>query len=378
MAMLRKEFQTIFREPKMIGLLFGSPILMLLLFGFAVNTDVADVRMGVMDHDRTPWSREFISRYTASNWFNFAGSPASDKDVDRWLDLGRAEMMLVIPAGFMRDLKAGRNVNVQVLLDGTDSNRAAVIISYAGAISGRWEMEVLQHRAGLLLAARHIAGASSAAFLPVRMNERALFNAELKSRNFFLPGVVAMLLSIVTIMLTAMSVVKERETGTMEQILVSPMRPSEFIIGKTLPFILIAFLDISVVAMLTVGLFNVPFRGSFFFLLGSGFCFLLSTLAMGLFISTISMTQQQAMLSTFLFFIPSILLSGFIFPVYAMPVPVQWITYANPMRWFIRMLRAIFLKGAGISVLWPDLAALLIIGGSLLGLSVRRLYRNLG
>ncbi|HPO44555.1 MAG TPA: ABC transporter permease, partial [Spirochaetota bacterium] len=201
---------------------------------------------------------------------------------------------------------------------------------------------------------------------------RALFNPDLASRNFLLPGVLGLLIALITIMLTSMSVVKERESGTMEQIIVSPLRPMEFVAGKTLPFAIIGFADICVVTLIAIAWFRVPFNGSFALLLMSGVLFILSTLAVGLYISTVSRTQQQAMLSTFLFFVPAILFSGFVFPIYAMPIPVQAVTFLNPLRYFITIIRGIFLKGVGAGVLWPEMLALFALGGALLFFSVRR------
>ena len=226
----------------------------------------------------------------------------------------------------------------------------------------------------MLLLSRENTGVRLKAMLPLK--ERVLFNPDLTSRNFYLPGVLGLLVALITIMLTSMSVVKERESGTMEQIIVSPLRPAEFVAGKTLPFALIGLLDISIITLIAINWFKVPFNGSFIFLIFSSIFYIMCTLSVGLYISTISETQQQAMLSTFLFFIPAIMLSGFVFPIYAMPEIFQYITLINPMRYFMTIIRGIFLKGVGFSVLWNEVLALALLGSVLIYLSIRRFNRR--
>ena len=211
----------------------------------------------------------------------------------------------------------------------------------------------------------------------IGIRERALFNPELLSRNFFLPGVLILMITIVTIMLTSMSIVKEKESGTIEQIIVSPLRPVEYIIGKIMPFSVIAFFDICTISLVAIFWFKVPFNGSFIFLLIAGMLYIISALAVGLFISTVSKTQQEAMLSTFLYFLPAMLFSGFIFPVYAMPKSIQLITYVNPIRYAIEIIRGIFLKGIGIRMLWPQIIVLMSIGTILLMSSIKRVARRM-
>jgi len=211
---------------------------------------------------------------------------------------------------------------------------------------------------------------------PVELRERSLFNPELKSRNFYCPGILGLLVTLVTTMLTSMSVVKERESGTMDQLVVSPLRPAEFVAGKTLPFAIIGFIDIVIITVVSIAWFSVPFNGSFLLLMVGGLFYILCALSVGIYISTISATQQQAMLSTFLFLIPAILFSGFAFPVYAMPEFFQFVTYFDPLFYFMEMLRGIFLKGTGIAELWTDMAALVLLGTILFALSIRRFSRG--
>jgi ABC-2 type transport system permease protein len=343
---------------------------MLLIFGYAANTDVTGIDMVVVDEDRSAASRDFTRRITASGYFSLEAAPDSAAEGTRLLDAGRADMMLHIGRGFTSGVKSGRGAAVQLILDGSDSSRASVIMAYVNRITGAYSFGYLQDRIRILALARDAGGAR--AKQSVRLAERALFTPDLASRNFLLPGVLGLLIALITIMLTSMSVVKERESGTMEQIIVSPLRPMEFVAGKTLPFAIIGFADICVVTLIAIAWFRVPFNGSFALLLVSGVLFILSTLAVGLYISTVSRTQQQAMLSTFLFFVPAILFSGFVFPIYAMPVPIQAVTFLNPLRYFITIIRGIFLKGVGAGVLWPEMLALFALGGALLFFSVRR------
>lgn len=370
-----KEFKQVLRDRRMIGVLFGSPILMLLIFGYAANTDVTDIAMVLVDEDRSSASRDFVRRFTASGYFHLAAFPESPDGASDLMDRGEADVMLHIGRGFSKRIKSGRGAEVQLVLDGTDSSRASVIMSYVNRITGEFSFDYLEDRIRVLVLSRGTGGMRMKE--TVGLGERALFNPDLASRNFLLPGVLGLLIALITIMLTSMSVVKERETGTMEQLVVSPLRPVEFVAGKTLPFAIIGFVDICVVTIITIAWFGVPFNGSFALLLFSGILFILSTLAVGLYISTVSRTQQQAMLSTFLFFVPAILFSGFVFPIYAMPVPVQAITFLNPLRYFITIIRGIFLKGVGAGVLWPEMLALFTLGAVLLFFSVRRFSRKM-
>ncbi len=374
-SMVIKEFKQVFRDRRMLGVLFGAPMVMLLVFGYAANTDVKQITMAVLDEDKTSGSRAFVQRFTSSGYFFLNSYLDSEKQAGPLLDRGEVDVFLHVGRDFSRRVKSGKGAEIQIIVDGTDSSRASVIAAYVNQITSDFSFEFFRDRIRMLLLSRSAGGMRMKETIVIQ--ERALFNPDLASRNFFLPGVIGLLISLITIMLTSMSVVKERESGTMEQIIVSPLRPFEFIAGKTLPFAIVGFFDIIVVTIIAIAWFGVPFNGSFVFLLLSGLLYILSTLAVGLYISTVSKTQQQAMLSTFLFFLPAILFSGFIFPIYAMPVTVQAITYLNPMRYFITIIRGIFLKGVGITVLWPDVLALLIVGAVLLSLSVRRFSRRM-
>lgn len=369
-----KEFRQILRDNRMKMMLFGAPVLMLVIFGYAVNTDVVNIRMAVLDSSRSSESRSLLERFTASGYFVYYTNAESPDMGAAALDRGDVDMFINIPYDFSRNLKKGKQAAVQIIVDGSDSSRSSVILAYISQITNDYSERFLEKSVMLTMRNRGTGTVISAG--GVMLNERTLFNPELKSRNFFLPGVLGLLVALITIMMTSMSVVKERESGTIEQIIVSPIKPLEFVTGKTLPFAIVGFVDIVVIAFITIVWFRVPFNGSFILMLLCGGFYIICTLGVGLYISTISQTQQQAMLSTFLFFIPSIILSGFIFPIYAMPPVFRIITLVNPMRYFIDITRGIFLKGVGVTVLWESILALGFLSVIFLALSVRRVNRR--
>ncbi|TAL33613.1 MAG: ABC transporter permease [Spirochaetes bacterium] len=374
-SMLVKEFKQVFRDRRMVGVLFASPVFMLLIFGYAVITDVKDIRMAVLDRDRSSESRAFVEKFTASGYFLPYAYADSEKMLENLMDTGQIDLFLHIEEGFEKNVRAGRGAGVQLVLDGSDSVRASVAMSYVNAIAGDYSMGFLEKNVRAMIAGR---GAAGVRFKQqVELKERALFNPDLASRNFYLPGILGLLITLISIMLTSMAVVKEREIGTIEQITVSPLRPAEFIVGKMLPFAIVSFVDIIVITMVAIGYFGVPFNGSFLFLLFASAFFIMCNLAVGLFISTISRTQQQAVLSTFLFFLPAILFSGFMFPIYAMPPVIQVVTFADPLRYFIDIIRGVFLKGVGPAHLWHDVVALFVLGSIMLFFAVRRFKRGM-
>ncbi len=382
--MVKKEFAQALRDPRMRGILFGTPLLMIIVFGYAVNTDVKDIRLAVMDEDKTFMSRGLTEKFTGSGYFSLAAYLHSQNELGPLMDTGEVEAFLHLEKGLSKKVKSGRTSAIQVIIDGSDSNRAAVISAYVNGIAQDFFLEKYFNRVKTAVLLR--ASIASAVGVDVsgltmsrgvRVIERTFFNPSLLSRNFFLPGIIGFIISLITIMLTSMSIVKERETGTIEQIIVSPIRPFEFIMGKTVPFAIVGFIDMCLVAAVAIFWFDVPFKGNILFLFFSGLLYILSTLSVGIFISTISRTQQQAMLSFFLFFIPAILFSGFVFPIYAMPAPIQAVTYLDPLMYFIIIIRGVFLKGVGIAVLWKELLALFFIGILLMFLSSRRLRRRL-
>lgn len=373
-SFIAKEFRQILRDNRMKMMLFGAPVLMLVIFGYAVNTDVVNIRMAVLDSSRSSESRSFVEKFTSSGYFLYTAAVESPDNGAELLDRGDVDIFINIPYNFAENLKRGKQSQVQIIVDGSDSSRSSVILAYISQITSDYSGRFLEDKVMISMRNRGTGVAISAG--GVVLEERSLFNPELKSRNFFLPGVLGLLVALITIMMTSMSVVKERESGTIEQIIVSPVKPAEFVAGKTVPFAIVGFIDIIIITFVTIVWFRVPFNGSFLLLILCGGFYIICTLGVGLYISTISQTQQQAMLSTFLFFIPSIILSGFIFPIYAMPLFFRLITLINPMRYFIELIRAIFLKGIGVTLIWESMLALGILSVILLALSVRRVNRR--
>jgi ABC-2 type transport system permease protein len=385
-SIIKKEFTQVLRDPRLRIILFGTPVLMLIIFGYAVNTDVKDINLAVLDEDKTAMSRSLMNKFTASRYFYLHSYLYSEKETEPLMNRGLIDVFIHIPKGLSKKVKTGKTSEIQIIIDGTDSNKAAIISAYVNEImqSFFFERYVDRIKMGVLLrisAAEEgqAADASSTGFVMtkgVSIKERAFFNPALLSRNFFLPGIIGFIVSLITIMLTSMAIVKERESGTMEQIVVSPIRPREFIVGKTIPFAIIGIIDMILVTVIAIFWFDVPFKGNILFLFLCVLIYIISTLSVGIYISTISRTQQQAMMSFFLFFIPAMLFSGFVFPVYAMPETIQLITYLNPLMYFIVIIRGVFLKGVGVVVLWKELLALLVFGVLLLNFSVRRLSRR--
>ncbi len=389
-AFVRKEFMHLLRDRRVRGVLFGSPVLMLLLFGYAVNTDVRNVRIAVFDEDKSSMSRAFVERFTSSGYFARGADLSSEKELLPLIDSGTVDMYIHMERGFKKKVTTGMEADVQIVIDGMDSTRASVIIAYINEITLNFSREIYNDRIRINMIQRsiqapqadgdddtgdHMKGARLRKGIGVK--ERFFFNPDLSSRNFFLPGVIGLVVALVIIMLTSMSIVKERETGTIEQIIVSPLRPHEYILGKTVPFAIIGLFDIMLISAIAIFWFKVPFNGNFIFLMATGSLYTLSSLAQGLYISTISRTQQQAMVSTFLMMLPSIMLSGFVFPVDSMPPAVQAVTYINPLRYFIAILRGIFLKGVGFTDLWREVIPLIFISTTILYLSARRFARRL-
>jgi ABC-2 type transport system permease protein len=376
-VIIRKELIQTLREPRMRILLFLPPMIQLLVFGFAVNLDVDHARIAWMDMDRSPLSRDLRARFEGSGRFDVVSMPRNEDDVQQTLDRGLAQAVVRVLPGFERDVERGRATEVQVLLDGTNSNTASLISSYAGEIIAEFSGDVTAGQQKVRVLTRSPNSPVALTFPSVKADTRVWFNPDLRSRNYFVPGVVANIIMIVTLMLTALAIVREKEIGTMEQLMVTPIRPIELMLGKTLPFAVVGLLDVVLVSSVALLVFHIPFRGSVLLLLFCASLFLMTTLGAGLFLSTISQTQQQAMMMNFFFSTPAFMLSGFAFPIRNMPVAVQYLTYLNPLRYFMEIVRGIFLKGVGISVLWPQMAAMAVYGVLVLGLSAARFRKKL-
>lgn len=366
---IRKEFIQLRRDPRMFPILFVAPVIQLIILGYAANLDIKNSPTVVCDMDSTRHSRDFISQFTNSGYFSLIGNVNSIKDIDSAIDRGKAAVVIVIPRGFGNKVISGETVQVQAIFDGAESQQAVICLNYATMIAVRYSRNIILGRLERFPSGVKLAG--------VNPEIRVWYNPELKSRQFMVPGVVATLLMIMTMMLTSLAIVKEKEMGTMEQLIVTPVRPFELIVGKFLPFILIGFIDIILVLVIAAFWFQVPVKGSVSLLFGLGLVFMMTTLGLGLFISTISRNQQQAMITAVFFMLLMILLSGFIFPVENMPAAIQFFTYLVPMRYFLVIIRAIFLKGVGIETLWDETAAMLVFGLVILTLSVLRFRKKL-
>lgn len=367
--MLVKEFIQVLRDPRMKALIFVMPVIQLIMFGYAVTTDVDHIKTAVCDLDKSPQSRALIERFTASGYFTVVDSTDRPERLGELLDRGQATIGIQINRGFADDLKSGRQAAIQTLVDGTDSNTGTVAMDYAQRITREFS------RARVVPG--ELAQPAPPQTEPIELRSRAWFNPDLKSRYFNVPGVIAVVVLLISLLLTAMAIVREREIGTMEQLMVTPIRSFELILGKTLPFVLISFIDVLVVTAIGISWFNVPIHGSLALLLFGAGLYLMSTIGIGLFISTISQTQQQALMSSFFFYLPAVLLSGFMFPISNMPEPAQWLTYLNPLRYFLVIIRDIFLKGSGWDILWPQFAALAALGTALLTMSSLRFKKRM-
>jgi ABC-2 type transport system permease protein len=380
-VILRKEFIQLLREPRMRGMVFLAPLIQLVMFGYAVSLDVDHAKIAWRDMSQTPESRALRGRFEGSGRFDIVALPQSEDDVQSLLDRSEVHAVICVLPSFARDLARGHNAQVQVLLDGTNSNTASLVSAYAaGVIAGFAEDVALNPSKNQQMVQVTLRDARTGVISTPGQtvpNTRVWFNPELRSRNFFIPGVTANLLLMLTMMLTAQAIIREKEIGTMEQLMVTPMRPVELMLGKTLPFALIGLIDMMIVTGAALLLFNISFRGNFLLLLFCSLLYLMPSLGAGLFLSTVSNTQQQANLGSFFITTPAFMLSGFAFPISNMPRFVQYLTYINPIRYFMEIVRGIFLKGAGISVLWPQMLILAVYGAVILGLSVIRFHKTL-
>lgn len=371
LAVIVKEFLQLRQDKKMIPAMIIGPIVQLLALGYAANLDVTRVPMVLVDQDRTPESRALVERFTGSGIFDLVGAEDTVETIDPWLIEGRAQIALVIATGYGEHVAAGRAPSVQVIADGTDANSSGLGLGYASQLLAQAGADMVAAR----LAASPKPPPSAGRY---ELVPRVWYNPDLKSRWFYVPAVLAMVLMLVTMILPSMAVVREKEIGTLEQLSVTPLRPWQLILGKLTPFLVVGMLDMLLITALVRFLFHVPLRGSLLLLALLTFLFLLTTLGLGLLVSTLVRTQQQAMgLCVFVLMVPMIYLSGLIFPVENMPRGFQIASYAIPVRYYANVLRGIFLKGSGIGVLWPEALSLLGIGVTVLTMASLRFRKSL-
>lgn len=348
---IRKEFIQLFRDRKNRPILILIPVIQLIIFGYVVTTDVRDIRVAFCDQARTRESRMLMDAFDANKTFRITRFAEDQNDLEMMMLKQEVDLAVTVRPDFSQRIRAGITAPIQMLVDGSMSNMASVRIGYAALTLEGVNTGLLSE----LYPEKIEYGA-------IDERIRTWYNPNLDSRHFYVPGIVAFLIMLTTLLFTSMAIIREREAGTMEQLIVTPVKPWELITGKTIPYIGIALIQMAVVTIIAVFWFEIPLKGSVLFLVGCTCVFLIGTIGIGLFISTISATQQQAMMTTFFFVLPIFLLSGFVFPIANMPVSVQWLTYLNPLRYFLIIIRGIFLKGVGFTVLWPQLAAMLLLG----------------
>jgi ABC-2 type transport system permease protein len=371
LTLMWKEFLELRQDPRLAGIILVAPVIQLAMLGYAATTDVHDVPIVVVDGDRSVKSRELIERFAASPYFEVVDEFLSPNEVDNALARGRAWLGVIVPIGFGDALQGQGPATartVQVLADGTDSNSSGVALAYASGLVSEFNSALI---------ARQVLAAGGGAPGGINGDVRVWYNPQLVSKDFMVPGVLALLLLLITTNMSSMAIVRERELGTLEQLHVTPLGRFELILGKLLPYGMLGFIDVLLVMAVAVFWFEVPLLGSPFLLLAASGVYILGTLSLGLFISTISSTQQQAMMtSMFFFLVPMIYLSGFIFPIENMPVPIQWVTTIIPLRYYLVIVRGIFLKGVGFEILWPQFAALGAWGVTVLALAAARSHKT--
>ncbi len=353
-SILIKEFIQLLRDPKMSMVLFGLPIIQLLVFAFALTTDVKNNAMGVIDRDDSVVSRELIDRFKQSGFFIIKRYIQSDSEINSLLDRSQVKCVLIIKHGLEASVKKGSSEKLQLILDGTDATTTSVVLTYANTIINKYNLQRQQEF--------NSEYGDKTPISYTKVISRAWFNPNFKSSTYYIPGMIALMVTVVTLLLTALAVVREKELGNIEQIMVTPIQPIELILGKTIPIGVVGLFIHTIMFIIAHFVFNIPVNIDIACMYTGASLFLLSTLSAGLYISTISSSQQQAMLTTMLYIMPVVMLSGYVFPISNMPVAIQWLTYINPLRYFIIINRGVILKGNSFNILWPELLALAILG----------------
>jgi ABC-2 type transport system permease protein len=369
--LLIKEFIQVLRDKRSRFVLFGPPIVQMLIFGYAATFEIHHVPTVVLDQDHSQESRDLVSRFTSSPYFAVQRELSDYREIAEDIDRGDAIVALQINAGFAQNLRKGQATPLQVIVDATNSNTALIASGYVNQIALGFARDYQQQRM------YRVSPQLMSRVPSVQLDSRPWYNPDLRSRWFFVPGIVGSLTLVLVTTLTAFAVVREREIGTLEQIMVTPIRPFEFILGKTLPFFLIGLLDVTLIAVLGTLWFQVPFRGNILVLFVGAVLFLLCMLGVGLLISTMSSTQQQAMVTSFFFIMPAVTFSGFGFPISTMPQWLQYLTYLSPLRYFLVVLRGTYLKGVGFDILWPQMTAMALLGAVLMISAVLRFHKAL-
>jgi ABC-2 type transport system permease protein len=367
LSLIRKEFLHIRRDPRTLFVMLAMPIIQLTLLGYAATTDIEHLRTAILDGDKSLSSRELINAYQASNYFDATLYVESERQLQYLVDSGQAQAGLIIPAGYGQAVTTGEQAQVAFVIDGSDPSVASTVFAASQSVGQAQSMRIIEQTMGI-----------DPDDMPgVQVRPRVWYNPEMKSANFMIPGLMGMVLYFLTALFTSMSIVREREQGTIEQLIVTPIKPLELIIGKIAPYVFIAFFDVLEVLAIGVFWFGVPIRGSLGLLLGLSALFLLTSLGIGIFISSVANTQQEAMLLAFLTMFPSIFLGGFFFPIEAMPGWLQVITYVIPLRYMLVVIRGIILKGVGMQILRQEVVALSIFGVAIMLLAATRFRKRL-
>jgi ABC-type multidrug transport system, permease component len=364
--LVRKEFIQLFSDKRNRAVMFIFPFIQMMIFGYVVNYDISNIRVAVLDYSKTYESRKLADSFTGSNIFHIINNVADERQMAELMLQGKIDMGIKISQDFASIIRKGQTAPVQILVDGSMSNMATMRVAYTSSVLDRFNREELRE-----LYPQHMS------YGKIDARIRTWYNPNLDSQYFFVPGIVAILVMVTAFILTSIAIIREKEDGTMEQLIVTPLKSYEFIIGKTIPYIIIALAQMSAVIVVAIFWFRIPLNGSILLLFFATCLFLLSTLGIGLFISTISSTKQQAMMTSFFFIMPFFMLSGFVFPIDNMPEVVQWLTYLNPLRFFLVILRGIFLKGVGLDVLWPQYLALALLGTIVFSGAILRFKKRL-
>ncbi len=369
-SIIRKEFIQILRDPRTLALVLVIPVMQLVLLGYAATNDVRNLPLAVIDQDRSAASRALLDAYRAADYFRLEVEVDSEEDLRRLIDHGQARAGMIIPPDYSRRLRAGEQAQVAFILDGSDPTVASTSLSAAQLIGQQHGTQVLSARlarSGLPLALE----------LPVEVRSRVWYNPDLVSAHFMIPGVIGMILYALTSILTATAIVRERERGTIEQLIVTPIRPWELVVGKMLPYVILAFLNTLEVLAIGAWWFDVPVRGDLGLILSLSGLFLLSSLGIGLLASSIANTQQEAMLVVWMTLLPGLFLSGFFFPLEAMPRFLELISYLMPLRYYLEIIRALMLKGAGLEAIRGEVLALALFGTGIMAAAALRFRKRL-
>lgn len=367
--MLIKEFLQMLRDPRMRVVVLGVPVIQMTVMAFALTTDVTDVRLGLLDMDKTPASRELISAFTASKYFRITSYLQAQDEITPLLDRSEVRAVLQIPAGYAKEIGSDRSAKIQLLTDGTDSNSTAIVLGYAGFIINDFNEKKRNFRL-------EKKGITTPA-LQISTESRAWFNSNQESHLYYVPSLIAVMLFIFSILLTSIGIVREKEIGTIEQVMVTPIRGVEFILGKTIPYMITGYITMSLMFVVAYIVFGVYVKGSLLLLYAITGIYLAGNMGIALIISGTAATQQQALLTSFLVMMPSVMLSGFLFPVTNMPDPIRFAVIGNPMRWYLEILRGIVMKDVGLTALWPAITAQITLTIIFLGIAISRFKKTL-